>query len=63
MSEHGTAPGQNDPEFGELTRPCLDVDRAAMLLDDDVVTHRKPEPGALAGRLGGEERVEHLVPG
>src|SRR5271157_3186764 len=31
-----------------------------MLLDDDVVTEREAKSGALAGRLGGEERIEHL---
>ena len=35
---------------------------AAVLLHDDVVTHRKAESGAFARRLGGEERIEHLVP-
>ena len=32
-----------------------------MLLDDDVVTDREPEPGAFAGGLGREERIEHLL--
>ena len=32
---------QNDPDFGEFTRLCIDLDRTAMLLDDDVVTNRK----------------------
>ena len=32
-----------------------------MLLDDDVVADRKAQASALSGRLGGEERVEHLV--
>src|SRR5215475_565824 len=32
-----------------------------MLLDDDVVTDGEPEPGSFSGRLGGEERVEHLL--
>ena len=31
-------------------------------LRDDVVGDRQAEPGALAGRLGGEERLEQLVP-
>ena len=29
-----------------------------MLLDDDVVAERQAEPGALARRLGGEERID-----
>ena len=32
----------------------------AMLLDDDVVTDGEAKPGALSGRLGRKERVEHL---
>src|SRR5689334_3406898 len=31
-----------------------------MLLDNNVVTDREPEPGSFSGRLRGEERVEHL---
>src|SRR4029450_9852233 len=31
-----------------------------MLLDNDVVTDREPEPGSFSGRLRCEERVEHL---
>src|SRR5437868_6716590 len=37
------------------------VDLAAMLLHHDVVAHRQPQSGPLAGRLGGEERVEHFL--
>src|SRR5262245_57632474 len=33
-----------------------------MLLNDYVVADREPEPGAFAGWLGGEERVEYFVP-
>ncbi len=52
---------QNDPEFGEFAGPGVDVDGAAVLLDDDIVAERKAKAGALARRLGGEERVEHLL--
>ena len=38
------------------------VDRAAMLLGHDVVADREAEAGALAGRLGGEKRLEQFVP-
>ena len=31
-----------------------------MLLDDDVVTDGQAKPGPFTGRLGREERVEHL---
>jgi hypothetical protein len=33
-----------------------------VLLDDDVVTEREPQPSAHAGRLCGEEAVEPLGP-
>ena len=29
---------QNDPYFGEFTGLCFDLYRAAVLLDDDIVT-------------------------
>ena len=51
---------QDDPDFRELTGLRLDLDRAAMLLNDDVVTDRQAKPSTFARRLGGEERVEHL---
>ena len=33
-----------------------------MLLDNDVMAQRQAEAGALAGRLGGKERVENFLP-
>ena len=57
--EHGR-PRQNDPKLGELARLRVDLNRPAMLLDDDVVTDREAKPGAFSGRLGRKERVEHL---
>jgi hypothetical protein len=33
-----------------------------MLLDDDVMRDGKAQPCSLPGRLGGEERIEHLLP-
>src|SRR5580700_7769990 len=53
---------QVDREFGELADSAVDLDRAAMLLGDDVPADRQTEAGALAGRLGGEERLKQLVP-
>ena len=38
------------------------VMRAAVLLRYDLVADRQPKPGALAGRLGREERLEQLIP-
>src|SRR5262245_37484298 len=51
---------QNDPDLGELAGLCINLNCARMLLDDDVVADREAKAGALAGRLGGEKRVEHL---
>ena len=41
---------------------AVDLDRAAMLLGDDVVADREAEAGAFAGRLGREERLEQACP-
>jgi hypothetical protein len=54
--------GQADREFCKFADSAVDGNRAAVLLGDDVVADRKPEPGAFAGGLGGEERLEQLVP-
>ena len=54
--------GQADRELGEFADLAVDLDRAAMLLGDDVIADREAEPGAFAGRLGREERLEQLVP-
>ena len=58
---HLAAARQADGEFGELADPAVDRDRAAMLLGDDVIADREAQPGALAGRLRREERLEQLV--
>ena len=39
----------------------LDIDAAAVLFHDDVVTHRQPKPGTFARWFGREERVEYFV--
>src|SRR5262249_52969016 len=49
------------PYFRELARPRINLERPAMLLDDDIVADGKAKAGALPGRLGCEERVEHLL--
>jgi hypothetical protein len=41
---------------------AIDRDHAAMLLRDDVVGDRQTEASAFASWLGGEERLEQLVP-
>src|SRR5262249_24759499 len=65
---HQTASGgrpacarQAHRELGEGARLALDRDGAAMLLRDDVPADRETEPGAFAGRLGREERLEQFV--
>ena len=42
---------QADRKFGELAEPAVDLDRAAVLLGDDVIGDRQAEAGAFAGRL------------
>src|SRR6516165_3365132 len=49
-------------ELGELADFALDRDRAAVLQGHDLVADRQAKPGALAGRLGGEERLEQFLP-
>src|SRR6516162_4871997 len=49
-------------ELGEVADFAIDRDGAAVLLRYDLVADRQPKPGALAGRLGREERLEQLVP-
>src|ERR1035438_9016126 len=48
--------GKLDPEPGAAVAPVGDFDGTAMLLND-TVSHRKPEAGALARRLGGEKGI------
>src|SRR5215470_17760430 len=49
-------------ELGEFAGFAVDLDRAAVLLRDDVVADREAQSGALAGRLGREKRLKQLVP-
>src|SRR6266436_2198236 len=51
-------PRQADGELGELAERAVDLDRAAVLLGDDVIADRQTQAGSLAGRLGREERLE-----
>ena len=48
--------GNREREAGALADRALAVDGAVVLLDD-AVGDRQPEPGALADGLGGEERI------
>src|SRR6516225_7604542 len=57
-----SASRQPHRELGEVTEFAIDRDGAAVLLRYDLVADRQPKPGALAGRLGREERLEQLLP-
>ena len=54
-------PRQNDLELSEKSGLRLDIDAAAVLFYDDVMAHRKTEPGTFARWLGREERVEYFL--
>ena len=60
-AEQCAAAGKYDPELGKLTGSGANVDRAGMLLDDDVMADRQAKPGTLARRFGREEGREHLL--
>src|SRR5215475_5194566 len=51
---------QNNSDFCELTRLCIDFDSTSVLLDDDVVADREAKASTFSGRFGRKERVEHL---
>src|SRR6478735_8434687 len=53
---------QYHSDFRKFARLGIDLDRAAMLLHDDVVTDREPKPCALSGGFRREEWIEHLLP-
>src|SRR5689334_1030176 len=52
---------KDNPDVREFAWLCIDLDRAAVLFDDDIVTDGKSEPCPFAGGLGGKERIEHFV--
>src|SRR5215475_6472313 len=54
--------GQPHRELGEAADFAVDRDGAAVLLRYDLIADRQAKPGALASRLGREERLEQLVP-
>jgi hypothetical protein len=49
-------------ELGEVADLAIERDRTAVLLGYDLVAYRQAKPGALASRLGREERPKQLVP-
>src|SRR6516225_4397227 len=57
-----TVARQADCEFGEIAGAAVDLDRAAVLLRDDVPADRKPETRPFSGRLGREKWLKQLVP-
>ena len=56
----GRDAGKVDLERRAVPGLAVDPDVPAALLDD-AVHGRQPEPGALAGRLGREERLERVL--
>ena len=59
MSEGGFA-RKYDPEFGKFAGLSIDLDRSAMLLDDNVVAQRETKTRSFAGGLRRKEGIEHL---
>src|ERR1700675_2267779 len=57
-----SASRQSHRELGEVTDFAIERDGTTVLLRYDLVADRQSKPGALAGRLGREERLEQLVP-
>src|SRR4030095_2275535 len=51
--------GEEHAELGPLLHLTVDLDPAAMLLDDSI-GRRQAEPGPLADVLGREERLENM---
>jgi hypothetical protein len=51
---------QNNSDFCELTRLCIDFDSTSVLLDDYVVADRESKAGAFTCWLGRKEWLEHL---
>src|SRR5262249_32905950 len=51
---------QDNPDFGEGTRLCFDLDYTPVLFHDDIVTDREAKASAFSRRFSREERVEHL---
>src|SRR6202011_5730847 len=56
----GCCARKNDPEFGESARPCIDLYRAGVLLDDNIVAQGETKAGPFAGWFRREEWIEHF---
>src|SRR5579871_511741 len=61
IDDGAIAARQCNDELGKCAGFSLDVDPAAMLLDNNVMRHRKAESCSFPGRFGGEEGIEHLL--
>ena len=55
IRKQGCGARQNYPDFHEFARLRIDLDRAALLLDDNFTTDGKAEPGAFSGKLCRED--------
>ena len=58
LSDKRGSARQNDPELSECARLGVDLNRPAMLLDDDVVTDGQAKPRSFSGWLGRKEGSE-----
>src|SRR3974390_878095 len=52
---------QNNPKLCKFAGLCVNLDQAAMLLHDDVVTDGEAKPGSFSGRFSSEERGKDLL--
>ena len=53
--------GRTILKFGEFAGLGINLDRPAMLLDNDIVTDGQAEPSPFSGRLRCEEGIEQLL--
>src|SRR5262245_50818914 len=60
VSDELSGTRQNNSDFCELTRLCIDFDSTSVLLDDDVVADGEPQSCPFSSWLGRKERLEHL---
>ena len=60
-STGGCRARKNDPEFGEFAGPGIDLDRSAVLLDDNVVTQGEAQASPFARRFRRKEGIEYFL--
>jgi hypothetical protein len=61
IDSRGVVARQDDDELGKHAGFSLDVDPAAVLLDNDVMRHGEAEPCPFSSRFSSEEGIEHLL--